>query len=76
MASTAIATLIKMMESLPESAQDQVVRHLRQYLQEMRDEEKWDRTFKKSQLQLRAAAQRARREIAQGRSKPLDHSDL
>jgi len=38
MASTAVATVIKMIESLPEDAQDQVVEHLRDYLEEMKDD--------------------------------------
>ena len=37
MSSTAIATMTKMMESLPEPVQDQVVEHLREYLEESQD---------------------------------------
>jgi len=76
MASTAIATVVKMIESLPEDAQDQVVEHLRDYLAEMRDDSKWDDTFKKTQSQLLAAARRAKKEIADGHAKPLNHRDL
>jgi hypothetical protein len=76
MASTAIATLMKMMESLPEEAQDQVVKHLRDYLEETRDNVTWDTTFKNTQPQLIAAARRAKKEIAEGRAKPLNHSEL
>lgn len=76
MASTAIATVIKMIESLPEDAQDQVVDHLRDYLEEMRDDSKWANAFKKTQPQLIASARRAKREIADGRAKPLNHKDL
>jgi tRNA uridine 5-carbamoylmethylation protein Kti12 len=76
MASTAVATVIKMIESLPEDAQDQVVEHLRDYLEEMKDDAKWDSAFKKTQPQLVAAARRAKKEIADGRSKPLNRRDL
>jgi hypothetical protein len=76
MASTAIATVVKMIESLPEDAQDQVVEHLRDYLAEMRDDSKWEDTFKKTQPQLLAAARRAKKEIADGQAKPLNHRDL
>lgn len=76
MPSTAIATIIKMMESLPETAQDQVVEHLRDYLTEMQDELRWDDLFKKTQQQLIAAAKRARQEIAEGQAKPLDYDKL
>ena len=76
MASTAIATVVKMIESLPEDAQDQVVEHLRDYLAEMRDDSKWEDTFNKTQSQLLAAARRAKKEIADGHAKPLNHRDL
>ena len=76
MSSTAIATVIKMMESLPETAQDQVVEHLREYIEDLQDELQWDISFKKIQPQLIVAAQRARQEIAEGRAKPLDHNQL
>ncbi len=76
MASTAIATIIKMVESLPEQAQDQVVEHLREYLEELRDESEWNDLFKRTQPQLAAAGQRAKKEIAQGLAKPMDYDRL
>ena len=76
MASTAVATVIKMIESLPEDAQDQVVEHLRDYLEEMKDDAKWDNAFKKTQPQLMAAAGRTKKEMADGHGKPLNRSDL
>jgi len=76
MSSTAIATVIKMMESLPETTQDQVVEHLREYIADLQDEIQWDISFKKTQSQLIAAAQRARQEIAEGYAKPLDYDRL
>jgi hypothetical protein len=72
MASTAIAAVTRMMESLPEPAQDQVVAHLREYLADLQDEGRWDTLFKKTQPQLSAAARRARQEIAQGHAQPMD----
>ena len=69
---TATTTLIKMIETLPESAQDQVVDHLRLYIEEMQDEFRWDMTFKTTQPQLLAAARKAKQEIAQGLAEPMD----
>jgi len=76
MASMAIATVTKMMETLPEPTQDQVVEHLREYLADLQDEVRWDTLFKKTQPQLIAAARRARQEIAQGLAKPMDYEQL
>jgi hypothetical protein len=60
MAAEAIATLVKMLESLPETAQDQVVVHLREYIEELRDELRWDVSFEKTQAQLAATGKRAK----------------
>jgi hypothetical protein len=76
MSSTAIATVTKMLESLPETAQAQVVEHLRDYIEDLRDELEWDALFSKTQPQLVTAAKRAKQEIAEGRAKPLDENQL
>jgi len=76
MSATIIATVVKMMESLPDPVQDRVVEHLREYIEDIREELQWDTTFKKTQSQLVAAARRAKQEIAAGLAKPLDHDQL
>lgn len=76
MSSEAISTVIKMIESLPETAQDRVVEHLREYIEDLRDELQWDSLFKKTQPQLIAAAKGAKQEIATGNAKPLDYDQL
>ncbi len=76
MRTSAIATIARMIESLPEDAQDKVVEHLRDYLEDIKDNAKWDKAFKKTQPQLVAAARRARKEISDGLAKPLKHTDL
>jgi hypothetical protein len=76
MSSPAIATITKMMESLPEAAQVQVVEHLREYLEDLQDELQWDALFKRTQPQLVAAARRAKQEIVQGLAKPMDYDQL
>ena len=76
MSSTAITTVIKMMESVPETVQDQIVEHLRVYIEDMQDDGQWDVLFRDTQQQLTAAAQRAKREIANGHAKPMDYDRL
>lgn len=76
MSSETISTVIKLMESLPETAQDRVVEHLREYIEDLRDELQWDSLFKKTQPQLIAAAKRAKQEIGAGNAKPLDYDQL
>uniref|UniRef100_A0A7C1FM92 DUF2281 domain-containing protein n=1 Tax=Caldilinea aerophila TaxID=133453 RepID=A0A7C1FM92_9CHLR len=76
MTSTAIETVTKMLESLPEMVQEQVVEHLREYLADLQDEQEWDSLFKRTQPQLVAAARRAKQEIAEGHAQPLDYDKL
>lgn len=76
MTSTAIATIIKLMETLPETRQNQVVERLRNYVAEMQDEIQWDISFKRTQEQLIAVARHARQEIAAGHAEPLDYNRL
>jgi hypothetical protein len=68
--------MITMMESLPERVQDQVVEHLREYLEDLRDELRWDQAFQDTQTQLITAARRAKQEKAQGQARPLDMNQL
>ncbi len=70
MPSTAINTVVKMLESLPETAQDRVER-LREYIQDLQDDIQWDVSFRNTEQGLVAAAQRARREIAEGKAAPF-----
>ena len=76
MSSTAIVTITKMMETLPESVQEQAVAYLREFIAEMQDEDQWDVLFEKSQDQLISAARQAKKEIAAGQAKPMDFDRL
>lgn len=76
MESAAIATLVRMLEALPETVQNQVVEHLREYIAQVQDEIQWDISFKKTQRQLIAAARRAKQEIGAGHVVPMDYDQL
>jgi hypothetical protein len=76
MASTAIATVEKMLESLPEEMQERVVEHLREYILDLQDELQWDALFKRTQNQLVVAARRAKEEITAGKAEPMDFERL
>ena len=76
MSSENISTVIQMMESLPEAAQGQLVEHLREYIENLRDELEWDSLVQKTQSKLIKAAQQARQEIAAGKAEPMDYDKL
>lgn len=76
MPTSAIATVVRMLEELPEATQHQIVEHLREYIEDLRDEASWEITLNKTEDRLVAAARRAKREIADGQAKPLDYDRL
>jgi glycerate-2-kinase len=76
MSSPAITTIVKMVESLPDELQEQVVEHVRAYLAEIEEEKRWDESFKRTKHNLVAAAQKAKEEIAAGMSTPMDYEQL
>jgi hypothetical protein len=76
MSAASIETVTRMLESLPESAQDRVLEHLREYIETLADELQWNESFEKTQAQLAEAARRAREEIASGHGKPMDYDQL
>jgi len=45
MSSPRITTVLKMIESLPENAQNRVLEHLREYIQNLKEELKWEQSF-------------------------------
>ncbi len=76
MSTAAIATVTRMMETLPESAQYQAMEHLRNFIAEMQDEIQWDNLFIKTENKLIAAARQAKQEIAAGHAEPMDIEQL
>ncbi|MEG4107179.1 hypothetical protein [Microcoleus sp. S13_C5] len=71
-----IDAAIEMMQSLPETLQQQVAEYLKEYIADLKDELQWDESFKKTQPQLVAAAQRAKQEIAEGKAQEMKLNEL
>lgn len=76
MSSPAINTVIKMMESLSEDKQNKLVEHLREYIQDLQSEAKWQDSFDRTQDKLVAAAKLAKKQIAQGKAESMDYNKL
>ncbi len=76
MNSEATTTIAKMLETLPEQAKEQVVEHLRELIEDIRDEALWSEAFSRTQANLVAKAKQVRKEIASGESTPLDMEKL
>lgn len=76
MDTAAATTMMKMLESVPEPLQEDVVEHMRDYIEDIRDEAKWKDSFSRTGNKLIAAARQARQEIADGKASPLDINKL
>jgi hypothetical protein len=76
MTSAAMVTVLKMLETLPEQLQDRVVEHVRDYIEDLRDETRWHGSFSRTQERLAQAVHKARKEIAEGKATLLDIEKL
>ena len=76
METTAIYTVVKMMETLPEWTQNRVVDLVREYLADLEDEAEWDELFAATQHQLQDFARQALREIEEGKAELMDYDRL
>jgi hypothetical protein len=74
--SKASETAVKMIESLPEPAQEKVVEALRALVEDARDETNWDKLVQRKKAGLAAAARKARKEIAAGKARDMDYDEL
>ncbi|MDO9262894.1 MAG: hypothetical protein Q7U02_02930, partial [Desulfosalsimonadaceae bacterium] len=59
-----------------EPLQDRVLEHMRDYIEDIRDEAKWNESFSKTQNKLVAVARHARKEIGEGKTVPMDIEKL
>jgi hypothetical protein len=71
-----ITTIVRMIEAMPEPAQNQILEHLREYISDLQDEDSWDELVQKTKPKLGEAARLARKQIEQGLSIPMDQSRL
>ena len=76
MSSEAITTVVKMMETLPDNVQSQVVEYIKNYISDLQDELRWDENFKKTESNLIQKARLAKQQIAGGKAEPLNFSEI
>ncbi|WP_330204018.1 hypothetical protein [Cyanobacterium sp. Dongsha4] len=76
MSSENIATITKIMESLPDSTQEQVIEYLREYLATLQEEKEWDCLVNKNQNKLIDFARKAKQEMSEGKAQLMDYEQL
>ena len=65
-----------MLEALPEQLRGRRGGHVREYIEDLRDEFRWDESFSRTQKALVTAARLSRKEIEEGKASPLDVEKL
>jgi phage shock protein A len=70
MSSPAINTVIKMMESLPENTQEKIAVHLRRYIQDLQEEQKWSTFLNNPQNKLLDAEKLAKKQLGELETNP------
>lgn len=76
MSTAAVATIVKMVESLPEALQEKAVEQFRELIADLEDEAKWDASFERTKDSLSAAVRKAKQEAAEGKAIPMDYEQL
>ena len=76
MSSENIVTVTKIMESLPDSLQQQVIEHLREYIETLQEEKEWNDLVGKTENKLIDLARKAKQEIAEGKALVMDYDQL
>lgn len=76
MPSSTMATIIKMIELLPENQQENIAAHLREYIADLDDEIRWDNKFRNTQSELSKIAKGVRKEISEGKMQGFDYDKL
>ncbi|GDX84583.1 hypothetical protein LBMAG43_06250 [Methylococcaceae bacterium] len=72
MSAEAITTVVKMMETLPDYAQSQVIEYVKNYIADLQDELRWDENFKRTESSLIQKARLAKQQIAEGKAQQLN----
>ena len=76
MVTPALTTILKMVEELQEPLKNQVADHLREYIADLDDEEKWDEAFARTQDKLAYVTREVTKQISEGKSEPMDFDKL
>ena len=73
---TVSETISRMIEILPQKAQERLLDRFLPIISDISDEIKWDTAFEDTQEKLASVAKRVKEEIAQGKTEPMNFGRL
>ncbi len=71
-----VTILTKKLESLPEDSREKLAKYISEHFEDFEDEMLWDEQFQNSSSKLSGMARKARNEIAEGKSEPMNFEKL
>ncbi len=71
-----VTILTEKLESLPEDSREKLAKYISEHFEDFEDEMLWDEQFQKTSSKLSEMAQKARNEIAEGKSEPMNFEKL
>ncbi len=69
------ATILEMLHTLSDSEKKMVIEHLRNYIEEIREENRWDESYRNTAKNLEKHARKIKEKIALGNVKPMDFTN-
>jgi len=72
MSTATIETVTKMLEAYPESVQNKALEQLREYLADITDDLRWDKSFERTSDKLAETARGVREQFRNGETEPFD----
>jgi hypothetical protein len=69
-------TISRMIEILPQEAQERLLDRFLPIISEISDEIEWDTVFEDTKDKLASIAKRVKKEVVQGKTEPMDYGRL
>ncbi len=71
-----VTILYKKLESQPEELREKIAQYITEHFEDIKDELRWDDSFKKTSSKLAKIAREVRKEIGEGKAVEMDYKKL
>lgn len=71
-----VTILNKKLESLPEDLRENVAHYIAEHFEDIKDELRWEESFKRTSSKLAEFARKAKKEISEGKAVEMDYKKL
>ncbi len=71
-----VTILYKKLESQPEELREKIAQYITEHFEDIKDEMRWDDSFKKTSSKLAKIVREVRKEIGEGKAVEMDYKKL